>query len=639
MPLFLATNRVSISPAGHLQIVRSLGNGVYEEFEVQADGGIPLINDFFNGSNLDGQWTFTGPDNGLPYRDHIARTPNAQIDFNGNLLGNDDYGFIQIDVPEAEVDFIWQILGQVQSQMNLAQLIDPSKYNYDADYNSNTFINTIMSVVGVDILAPVPALGESYASASAPANVTGGFLPPPLPSVFVPQFPGINRNAFKDAEYPNDAINLFLFGNEGNNTINTGWGNDTIIASTGNDVFDGSLGFDTVDYSAESTSTPAINNVVASIGSSSVIVAKPNGESDVFTNFESIKGTEQADSFSIDALVGQLVYINGVSPVPPFAEPLDKDGNPLESADGGRNLSAAQAVAASGVIYNTTGNEDSIFVSQALFDAGAEVTYLTEQGEGVIWLETGGVTQKITYTGIFNEVEQTEFFGGLPEGTTTGLNEFGEIILDFSGSLFGITAEILSGIDLFNLVDDFGGSGDDTVIGTVSDNMLSGGDGDDDLFGGNGDDTLIGGLGADDFDGGAGSDTVDYSSATEGVWADLQGLVAQMGEALGDTFVDVENIIGSDFVDRLYGDAADNIISGGAGNDALFGRNGNDTLDGGLGNDFLIGGSGDDVLAGGEGDDQIQGNLGDDTIFGGRGNDFLTRISSLVMWAIIGLMA
>ena len=432
-----------------------------------------------------------------------------------------------------------------------------------------------------------------------------------------------------------------IVGTSQNDTIITGYGQDTIIASDGSDFINASgdadpiiprLDYDTVDYSQAGFS------IVTTTGPDSVTVNKGNGNVDTLVDIENIVGTTLSDQFILNSLSNSLSIV-GNSPVPtfPFAEPLDKDGNLLESAGGGRNLSAAQTLAASNQQNMTTGDEDTISVSQALFDAGAQVTYLTAQGEGVIWLEQNGVTQMITYTGIFNEVGQTQFFGGLPSGTVTGLNDTGGVVLDFSGSDTAIDASVLGGISLFNLVDEFigtdlgdtvdllltglddffGGAGDDTIFGGGADNILSGGEGDNTFFGEDGDDMLIGGSGADTFDGGAGTDTVDYSGADAGVRADLQGLVAQTGDAVGDTFVGVENLIGTDFVDRLYGDAADNMISGGAGNDALFGRNGDDTLEGGLDNDFLIGGSGNDILLGGEGDDQIQGNLGDDIINGG----------------------
>jgi len=135
------------------------------------------------------------------------------------------------------------------------------------------------------------------------------------------------------------------------------------------------------------------------------------------------------------------------------------------------------------------------------------------------------------------------------------------------------------------------------------------------------DDVLIGGAGADHLSGGMGWDTSDYSGATSGVWADLMGVVAGTGDAAGDTFNSIEVLIGTDYVDRLYGDNENNDLQGGGGNDVLFGRGGDDMLSGGDGNDFLIAGLGNDVIMGGAGDDKLHGNHGDDLFIGDEGAD------------------
>ncbi|MEG9862766.1 MAG: VCBS domain-containing protein [Parvularculales bacterium] len=54
-----------------------------------------------------------------------------------------------------------------------------------------------------------------------------------------------------------------------------------------------------------------------------------------------------------------------------------------------------------------------------------------------------------------------------------------------------------------------GGTGDDVIYGTVSNNIIRGGDGEDWLFGAGGDDTLYGGGDADTIDGGPGNDVID----------------------------------------------------------------------------------------------------------------------------------
>ncbi|OQP88299.1 hypothetical protein BTR14_02345 [Rhizobium rhizosphaerae] len=141
-----------------------------------------------------------------------------------------------------------------------------------------------------------------------------------------------------------------------------------------------------------------------------------------------------------------------------------------------------------------------------------------------------------------------------------------------------------------------GGSGSDVIIGNRANNQLAGGKGDDKLSGLEGDDVLIGGLGKDRLDGGAGSDTASYARASAGVKVDLAKPGQNTGEASGDQFIAIENLLGSRFADRLAGDAGSNSLDGGAGKDVLLG---------GAGDDLLIGGEGADVLTGGAGADSF----------------------------------
>ncbi|MGH6860248.1 MAG: calcium-binding protein, partial [Phyllobacterium sp.] len=186
----------------------------------------------------------------------------------------------------------------------------------------------------------------------------------------------------------------------------------------------------------------------------------------------------------------------------------------------------------------------------------------------------------------------------------------------------------------------FGHEGDDTLNGENGADTLNGGAGADVLDGGNGVDTadyadaavavtvdLVAGTGAggeaqgdsyisienatggegDDvfvsnnlanrFDGGSELDTniVDYSQSDDGLNIDLRlELQDSSGYATGDRLISIQNVIGSNYEDTLFGDDEDNELLGGAGNDDLIGDGGDDWLSGGGGKDEFRGGDGND---------------------------------------------
>jgi serralysin len=150
-----------------------------------------------------------------------------------------------------------------------------------------------------------------------------------------------------------------------------------------------------------------------------------------------------------------------------------------------------------------------------------------------------------------------------------------------------------------------GGRGNDTFYGTDGENRFTGNAGND---------SFVGKGGGDAFVGGPGTDTVGYD-ASFAVRADLMTPSANTGDADNDSYSSIENLSGSSFNDRLYGNNAANIIRGNfyintlSGNDQLFGRGGNDRLFGGGDDDKLTGGIGADQLTGGPGADEFIVNL------------------------------
>ena len=254
--------------------------------------------------------------------------------------------------------------------------------------------------------------------------------------------------------------------------------------------------------------------------------------------------------------------------------------------------------------------------------------------------------------------------------------------VDIENAIGGSGGDTLDGNDLDNVIT--GNAGNDTINGHFGNDTLYGGDNEDELYGGDGDDTLDGGAGQDKLFGGAGSDILNggagydraiYTGALAGVTVDLSNTYNNTGDAAGNSYIDIEEIQGSDFNDiivgdeqtnRLYGNGGNDTLSGGAGDDALVGGGGADTLDGGAGwdnasytaassgvtvdlsnpgnntgeaagdvhidieviqgssfNDAIVGNGQANYLYGNAGDDILSGGAGDDALVGGEGADIL----------------
>ena len=171
------------------------------------------------------------------------------------------------------------------------------------------------------------------------------------------------------------------------------------------------------------------------------------------------------------------------------------------------------------------------------------------------------------------------------------------------GSNFGDT---LSGDDFANVISGHGGN-----------DVINGRGGADMLFGGDGDDNLTGGAGIDSFNGGNGIDRVQYQSSPVGLRVDLQNPGTNTGDAAGETYVLIEDIVASSGGESLFGNASANKLFGFDGADRVFGRAGNDTLFGGDGNDIINGGADNDILVGGQDVDTFRfdgANFGSDRI-------------------------
>jgi Ca2+-binding RTX toxin-like protein len=133
----------------------------------------------------------------------------------------------------------------------------------------------------------------------------------------------------------------------------------------------------------------------------------------------------------------------------------------------------------------------------------------------------------------------------------------------------------------------YGQGGNDTIIGSWTDDILEGGDGLDDLYGRGGNDEI-------------------YGNA------------------------DRDQIWGQSGTDKLFGGTGNDDLYGGDGVDVLSGNEGYDWLDGGNHDDILQGGAGGDVLIGGSGFDVFYYSYGAESPIGNP--DVIVDFSPIEDW-------
>ncbi|MEQ1952038.1 hypothetical protein [Mesorhizobium sp. CN2-181] len=439
-----------------------------------------------------------------------------------------------------------------------------------------------------------------------------------------------------------------LTGNAGANSLDGGAGNDVLQGGAAGDALIGGAGTDTASYAASAAGVTVSLSTFNATGG--------DAAGDTFSSIENLTGSAFADLLNGDA--GVNVLIGGAGD-----DVLSGRGG-ADNLQGGTGTDKADYIAsAAGVTVNLLANTATGGDAQG--DTFSAVESVSGSNQADILTGNAG------FNGLSGAGGDDLLDGGAGADALDG--GAGIDTATYAASTAGVTVNLATGSgaggyaqgDVLSTIEILVGSAfADTLTGGVGANVLNGGDGDD---------SLAGGAGGDVLQGGNGVDTATYAASAALVSVNLTANAAAGGDAQGDTFNSIENIVGSAFADVIVGNAAVNVLAGGEGNDSLQGAGGADVLQGGAGidtasysgsaalvsvnltanagtggdaqgdtfnsienvtgsafADVLVGDGAANVLAGGDGDDVLAGLGGADLLQGGNGVDTATYAGSAV---------
>jgi len=423
---------------------------------------------------------------------------------------------------------------------------------YFADLRSQTEYNALGPDNNGNTTFYLPARGISYAiqGTSSPDNIQAG-----------------------------DGHDL-VYGGAGNDTLNGGQGDDTLVGGAGADQIDGGTGNNTASY-VGSDAGVQVSLVAGTTGASG------HAQGDTLTNIRNLIGSDFDDTLTGDAQNNRLEGGKGNDTLIGGA-----GADTLDGGDGTNTVSYDSALArtptADGTVKNTG------VVASLLNPASNEGDAAGDSYTRIQNLTGSAYDDVLEGDANANRLEGANgddtLIGGA--GADALVGGAGIDTVSYAKAATGVTANLKDSSQ--NAGADAAGDtydGIENVLGSAFNDLLVGDDNSNTLEGGMGNDTLRGGGGGDRLLGGEGSDTASYANATSGLRVNLSNptsaTLGNTGEAVGDTYNSIENLLGSAFDDQLMGNELSNTLSGGNGADTLIGGGGGDSLDGGQGLDTV----------------------------------------------------
>ncbi len=477
MTLKLAGNFIAFVPGidpAHLQLVLDDGSSELE-IEVQAPASITF-----------GEWSYPS----IP-RNH------ADDDNTPGYGDPDKYKSTILNIGNRIDTEVWNILENIHYEFSSKG----GDIDYDTDKNSNSYINTLMYMIGISLnLTIINSVTPPDADDGFPGKDTNVIIGD---DAFAFDLQLTGGNDYIRTGIKNDTID----GLTGDDTVDAGDGDDYIKKAKGNSSISGGDGSDTVDFSS------ATESVIINWGSS---------------DHNTIEGVEYFIGSSHNDVINSSGSGNTI---------LGGYGNDTLKSVNHDALIIDAGIGYDWLDYSSLSGNDFVNI-----DMLSENTYLNlDDGE----VPTG--TPKDTFAGI-------EAIRGTNNGDVVYGDGLNNIIMGEGGN-DSINAH--TGDDEIQ-----GGGGRDTLNGWIGSDVIYGESGNDSLFGDENDDVLIGGAGNDKLFGGKNSD-IYWFSPTDGDDTIIDGHGADRILLYGDRFELsgeanlVLNPQGWTYV-LLYGEDADN---------------------------------------------------------------------------------
>ncbi len=375
----------------------------------------------------------------------------------------------------------------------------------------------------------------------------------------------------------------YIWGNAEDNHLQGQAGNDILEGGAGADIIDGGLGWDYARYTrSDAGVTINLNTNINSGG---------HAQGDTLNGIEAVVGSNHNDHITgsssndflkggagndtIDGLSGfdllygeagddEFYFLSGnkvINETTGFDRVVfDAAWSPINAVVSGNTLSFVGAL-------DTIAFNDITLIEEFVFDGYAAMDLATLQS----------FNPEITVTGddldnVFVGTSDAEDFYG-QDGVDT---------VDYSSSALGVIVDLEAGTgsggdaagDTYNSIENVTGSDITNITGSNANDYRDWiwGDGNANIIKGlGGADILEGGAGADTIDGGTGWDYARYTRSDAGVSINLETGINTGGHAAGDSLVDIEAVVGSNYADNITGGTSNDYLSGAGGDDVLYG--------------------------------------------------------------------